>query len=473
MKTDLAIIGGGPAGMAAAVAAYGQGTKNIVIIERDKELGGILNQCIHHGFGLHTFKEELTGPEYALRYIAMVEERKIPCLLLSMVVKIDSGEEPGGTHRLSVMQDEKGLFEIEAKAVIMAMGCRERPRGALNIPGYRPAGIYNAGQAQYFVNIEGFMPGKNVVVLGSGDIGLIMARRMKLQGADVKMVAEIMPYSGGLTRNIVQCLEDFDIPLKMSHTIIDIDGNDRLKGVTIAAVDENLKPLPETAEYISCDTLLLSCGLIPENELSIAANTDIDDVTGGPVVNDRFETTVRGIFACGNVLHVHDLVDNVSREAAAAGKAAADYIIADISDWGEAKRPKIPPKTRYTPKADRNFDNQLVCIGCPASCLVTVTKQGDGSLTVTGNKCPVGDEYTRKELTAPTRYIASLIRVNGGKNNVVSVKTAADIPKEKIFDCMAEIRKTTVTAPVKAGDVLIKNVAGTGVDIIATCNNYD
>ena len=472
-KVDLAIIGGGPAGMAAAIAAYDKGIKDIIIIERDKELGGILNQCIHHGFGLHTFKEELTGPEYAIRYIEMVKERSIECLLVTMVTKIDSD---GQCHHLAVMTCQE-LIEIETKVIILAMGCRERPRGALNIPGYRPSGIYPAGQAQYFVNIEGFMPGRNVVVLGSGDIGLIMARRMKLQGADVKMVVEIQPYSGGLVRNIVQCLEDYDIPLKLSHTIIDIDGVDRLKGVTVAKVDENMKPLLDTAEYVPCDTLLLSCGLIPENELSLIAGTEMDEVTGGPIVNDRFETTVRGIFACGNVLHVHDLVDNVSIEATACGNAAADYILNEIKDWGEAKRPKIPPKSRYTPKTNRNevahhneasncMDTQIVCIGCPASCLVTVSP----NLTITGNACPVGDEYARKEITNPTRYIASLIRVANGKRNVVSVKTSADIPKGKIFACMNEIQNTTANAPIHAGDILIENVAGCGVDIVATCN---
>jgi CxxC motif-containing protein len=330
-----------------------------------------------------------------------------------------------------------------------------------------------------------------------------MARRMKLQGADVKMVVEIMPYSGGLTRNIVQCLEDYDIPLKMSHTIIDIDGKDRLKGVTVAAVDENMKPLPETAFYVPCDTLLLSCGLIPENELSLAAFasvdknrhsdggefaafasidenrkpasdapaiTRMDETTGGPIVNENLETTVRGIFACGNVLHVHDLVDNVSAESAAAGSAAADYILAGAMPWGEAKRPKIPPKTRYTPAAERDYGTQIVCIGCPASCLVTIDKSDPAGLKITGNKCRVGDEYVRKEITAPTRNLTSLIRVSGGDSNVVSVKTAADIPKEKIFACMDEIRQVTAHAPVTAGDILIENVASTGVNIVATVN---
>jgi CxxC motif-containing protein/NADPH-dependent 2,4-dienoyl-CoA reductase/sulfur reductase-like enzyme len=470
MNVDLAIIGGGPAGLAAAIAAYDKGIKDIVIIERDKELGGILSQCIHHGFGLHTFGEELTGPEYALRYIALVEERKIPCLLLTMVVNTvpEKGNSPG-LHRLTVMQAEKGQLEIVAKAVVLAMGCRERPRGALNIPGYRPAGIYTAGCAQRFVNIEGYMPGRSVVVLGSGDIGLIMARRLKLQGADVRMVAEIMPYSGGLTRNIVQCLEDYDIPLRLSHTIIDIDGKDRLKGVTVAAVDENLKPILDTAEYVPCDTLLLSCGLIPENELSHAVAAEMDEVTGGPVVNERLETTVRGIFACGNVLHVHDLVDNVSLEATACGNAAADYIQNGAADWGEAKRPKIPPKARYSPPKERDTATQLVCIGCPASCFMTVDMSDKTDIKVSGNSCKIGEEYARKEMTAPTRNIASLVRVDNG--DVVSVKTASPIPKGLIFDCMREIRATTATAPVRAGEVLIKNVAGTGIDIIATANS--
>ncbi|MCL2253192.1 MAG: DUF1667 domain-containing protein [Lachnospiraceae bacterium] len=480
MKADLAIIGGGPAGLAAAVAAYDKGIRNIVIVERDKELGGILNQCIHHGFGLHSFKEELTGPEYACRYIEMVNERKIPYLTLTMVVNISSS---GNRHHLTIMQEPQvppdGLNDlherkIEAKAVILAMGCRERPRGALNIPGFRPAGIFNAGLAQRFVNIEGYMPGRSVVVLGSGDIGLIMARRMKLQGADVKMVVEIMPYSGGLTRNIVQCLDDFGIPLKMSHTIIDIDGKDRLKGITVAAVDQDLKPLSDTAEYVSCDTLLVSCGLIPENELTKAAFADIDEVTGGPVVNEKLETTVRGIFACGNVLHVHDLVDNVSIEATAAGNAAADYINNGSSDWGMAKRPKIPPKNRYTPIKDRDFGSQLICIGCPAGCLLKVENYSPQdppeTMKVTGNSCPVGEQYAHKEMTAPTRFLTSLIRVSGGESKVVSVKTNADIPKGQIFACMHEIKNTVASAPISLGDILIKDVAGTGADIVATTN---
>ena len=267
MNTDILVVGAGPAGLAAAVAAKRSGIDNILVVERDKEPGGILNQCIHNGFGLHTFKEELTGPEYAARFIAQAEEAEIPLQLETIVVDI-SLEEDGVTKAVTCMNKTEGLFVIYAKAVILAMGCRERPRGALNIPGYRPAGIYSAGTAQHYVNVEGKMPGKEVVILGSGDIGLIMARRMTLEGAKVKVVAELMPYSGGLKRNIVQCLDDYGIPLKLSHTVVDIHGKERVEGVTLAKVDEQLKPIPGTEEYIACDTLLLSCGLIPENELS-------------------------------------------------------------------------------------------------------------------------------------------------------------------------------------------------------------
>ena len=325
---DLVIVGGGPAGLAAAVSARDHGIESILIIERDKELGGILNQCIHNGFGLHTFKEELTGPEYASRFIEQVAERGIEYKLNTMVMDI-AADAPSGnviTKKVTAMNREDGMFEIHAKAVILAMGCRERSRGALNIPGYRPAGIFSAGTAQRLVNMEGYMPGREVVILGSGDIGLIMARRMTLEGAKVKVVAELMPYSGGLKRNIVQCLDDFGIPLKLSHTVIDIEGKNRVEAVTIAEVGPDRKPIPGTEERYTCDTLLLSCGLIPENELSRSAGVAINPVTSGPIVNDSLETSIDGVFACGNVLHVHDLVDYVSQEATAAGKNAAAYI---------------------------------------------------------------------------------------------------------------------------------------------------
>lgn len=326
---DIVIIGGGPAGLAAAAAAKKAGVSKILILERDGELGGILNQCIHNGFGLHTFKEELTGPEYAERYIDKVRELGIEFRLNTMVMDISPQK------IVTALNRREGLMEIQGEAIILAMGCRERSRGALNIPGYRPAGIFSAGTAQRLVNIEGYLPGREVVILGSGDIGLIMARRMTLEGAKVKVVAELMPYSGGLKRNIVQCLDDYGIPLKLSHTVADIKGKERVEGATLIQVDEKGKPIPGTEEEYACDTLLLSVGLIPENELSRGMGVRLNPVTSGPLVNEGLETNMEGVFACGNVLHVHDLVDFVSQEAEMAGHQAAEYVKRKKRNKGE------------------------------------------------------------------------------------------------------------------------------------------
>ena len=339
------------------MAARKAGVENLLILERDSELGGILNQCIHNGFGLHTFKEELTGPEYAARFIAQAKELHIPYKLNTMVLDLAADK------TVTAMNKTDGLFQLHPKAVILAMGCRERPRGALNIPGYRPAGIYTAGTAQRMVNMEGYLPGRKVVILGSGDIGLIMARRMTLEGAQVQVVAELMPYSGGLKRNIVQCLDDFGIPLKLSHTVVDIQGKERVEGITLARV-ENGKPVPGTEEHYDCDTLLLSCGLIPENEISRSMGVELNPVTSGPSVNESLETNIPGVFACGNVLHVHDLVDYVSEEAGVAGKNAAKYIKCggDHADSGKEIPIVATDGVRYTvPKTLHvaNMDDEL------------------------------------------------------------------------------------------------------------------
>ena len=352
IKHDIVIIGGGPAGMAAAVAAYDNGVRDVVIIDREEKLGGILKQCIHNGFGLHKLGKELTGPEYAAHYEKAVSDRGIKVFYETMVTDISE-------DRIVTAQSTEGILKIEAKAVVLAMGCRERSRGALNIPGTRPAGVYSAGTAQKLINCMGYSVGKRVVILGSGDIGLIMARRMSLQGAKVEAVCEIMPYSGGLTRNIVQCLEDFDIPLYLSTTVAEIHGRGRVEGVTIAQVDENRRVIEETKRYIPCDTLLLSCGLIPENELTSLAGIPLSAVTSGALVDEHRQTEREGIFACGNVLQVHDLVDYVSDEAEIAGESAAEYVKGNLKTdetvktaVGNGVRYVLPQRVTASPEED-------------------------------------------------------------------------------------------------------------------------
>lgn len=347
----LVVIGGGPAGLAAAIKAREEGIEDILVLERDRELGGILQQCIHNGFGLHIFGEQLTGPEYAEKFIDKLKEMKIEYKCDTMVLDINKDK------KITAVNPEDGLMEINASAIILAMGCRERTRGALNIPGMRPAGVFTAGAAQRLVNMEGFTVGKRIVILGSGDIGLIMARRLTLEGAEVKMVLELMPYSSGLKRNIAQCLVDYDIPLLLSHTVVKVHGKDRVEGVTIAQVDENRKPIPETAQFVECDTLLLSVGLLPENELSKNAGIVLDRVVGGPVVNESMGTSIDGIFACGNVVHVHDLVDFVTGESYLAGKSAAKYIQGQIKRNGRTIKVAAQNGVRYTVPQSIRADN--------------------------------------------------------------------------------------------------------------------
>ena len=374
MKVDVAVIGGGPAGLAAALSARENGAENVLIIERDVRLGGILSQCIHNGFGLHMFKEELTGPEYAYRYIEKVENSDIKVMLDTMVLNIAKDK------IIHCINNQKGYVTVEAKAIVLAMGCRERTRGALNIAGDRPSGVYTAGSAQYMVNMQNLMPGKSVVILGSGDIGLIMARRMTWEGAEVKMVCELMSYSAGLKRNIAQCLDDNDIPLRFNYTVVKIHGKDRLEGVTVAQVDEKFKPIEETFEYVQCDTLLLSVGLIPENELTANLEVDMNPVTKGAVVDETRQCSMEGIFACGNVLHVHDLVDNVSKEAEIAGRYAAHYIKGGIKaereivvKSGENERYTLP---NYIRTNTDNLDIYFRVVKTLKPALINVTADG-------------------------------------------------------------------------------------------------
>ena len=474
-NVELAIIGGGPAGLAAAIEAHKNGIEDILLIERDRELGGILYQCIHNGFGLHIFKEEYTGPEYAEKYKEELLERKIEYRLDTMVIDLTEDK------IITAISAANGVEQIQAKAVILAMGCRERTRGAISIPGTRPAGILSAGTAQRYINMEGYMVGKKVVILGSGDIGLIMARRMALEGAEVLAVAELMPYSGGLIRNIVQCLEDYEIPLLLKHTVTEIKGRDRVEAVVISEVDDHGNPIADTAVEYECDTLLLSVGLIPENELTKKANVTMNPATRGPNVDKYMHTSGEGIFACGNVVHVHDIVDFVTEESRVAGTSAALYIkegatkqldfsLKDFKLKAAEAEKDIEEKIKYFQSKNRDAkadETIITCIACPIGCKMRIIQNGD-DIEVLDNKCPRGKIYGIEEMRNPTRIVPTTMKIQGGKLKRISVRTAKPIPKKMIFQAMKEINEKVVEAPVSVGDVLIEDVAGTGVDVVAT-----
>ena len=476
---DIVIIGGGPAGLAAAKSAAENGCTSVLLIERDTKLGGILNQCIHNGFGLSYFGEELTGPEYAyrateeLKSVNPVDHPSVEILLDTFVMEITSDK------KIYAMNKKDGYIEISAKAIILAMGCREKARGALAIPGTRPAGVMTAGLAQHYVNIDGYMVGRKVVILGSGDIGLIMARRMIFEGAKVLACIEIAPQPGGLARNITQCLQDYGIPLYLKRTVTAIHGKERLTGITVSQVDDKYAPIPGTEQEIECDTLLLSCGLIPENELSRKAGISIDPKTGGPFSSDVHETSVPGIFACGNVLHVHDLADNVTKEAIEAGKAAALYASGKASSTSEqaVSSPKVFPGKivrPIDPDAAKALENgispteegcsavrRMTCIICPKGCTLTVTLGSDPK--VTGNSCPRGEEYGISEISHPMRTLTSTIRVRKQDGSIgrISVKSKGEIPKEEIFTLSKKIHQTVIDAPVAVGDEVLPGVVAT------------
>ena len=461
---ELIIIGGGPAGMASALEAYEKGVKKILIIERNNRLGGILNQCIHNGFGLHYFKEELSGPEYASRFEALIEKTDIEVMLNTMVLSINENKDT--KEKVIQAASKDGYKVLSTKALVLAMGCRERTRGSIQTPGDRPAGVYTAGAAQRYVNIEGYLPGKRVVILGSGDIGLIMARRLTLEGAKVLACVEVMNHSAGLNRNIVQCLQDYGIPLYLSHTVTDVRGKDRVEQVVVSRIDDKFNPVPGTEIVFDCDTLLLSVGLLPENELTRQAGIEMNSVTRGPKLYANTETSMEGVFACGNVAHVHDLADNVSLEAQKAGAAAADYILNGAEHPDELLDINVEKLANYTgePVLEEGWKS-FVCIVCPKGCRIMVDPSG----SITGNSCKRGLEYAQKELTAPERTITSSVKLIGSKDaGRCPVRTSTAIPKEKISELADFLKTVEVAVPVKVGDVIVKNVLGTGADIIAT-----
>ena len=459
---DLIVIGGGPAGLAAACAAWERGLRKILLAERDRELGGILNQCIHNGFGLHYFKEELTGPEYARRFIEQLADTGVEVRLDTMVLEVTP------ERQVHMVGRDTGYRVEEAKSIILAMGCRERTRGAIAIPGTRPAGVLTAGAAQRYVNMEGWLPGRRAVVLGSGDIGLIMARRMTLEGAKVLACVELMPRSRGLARNIVQCLRDYDIPLLLSHTVTDIRGRERVEQVVVSRVDGECRPIPGTEMIFDCDTLLLSVGLIPENELTRQAGIEMDPRTGGARVRENMETSLHGVFACGNTAHVHDLVDHVTTESRRAGAAAARYVLAGCvsEEAGEASFHQAR-SAALGDAGDVDGRTVLVCTVCPRGCRLVADTSG-GGFAVMGNGCSRGIDYARAEVTCPTRVVTSTVRCRGGAHPRCPVKTDRPVPKSMIPQVMAALDGICAAAPVHVGQVLLADVCGTGAAIVAT-----
>lgn len=455
-RYDLVIIGAGAAGLAAAVEAYDRGIRSILLLEKDKYLGGILLQCIHNGFGLQEFREELSGPQYAQRFVDQLNERGIEYRVNSMVINITRDLQ---VHYSSL---EEGYVEVQAKAVICSTGCSERTRGSIATPGTRPSGVLTAGLAQRYMNIDGYMAGKRVFILGSGDIGLIMARRLTLEGAKVLGVAEIMPTTSGLTRNIVQCLNDYGIPLYLHHTVKEIIGRDRVEKVVICPVDDNLQFIEGRDMVFDVDTVLLSVGLLPNNPLLEKIGVRLHPRSKGPLVDENLQTSIPGIFACGNGLYVHDLVDKVSAEGRKAGRNAAAYINGTLAAAeAEFKVPAVGGEGHTLPE-----EGKFICIVCPRGCHLSV----DENLNVTGNSCPRGKEYAINEVTNPTRTITSTVAISGGELHRLPVMTSSPIPKGKIFEVMQEIDKVRACAPVRIGDVIIRDVLGTGSDIIATRN---
>lgn len=477
---DIIVIGGGPAGLASAVSAKRAGAGTVLLIERDHELGGILPQCIHTGFGLSEFKEELTGPEYAARWIKNLKDAGVVFLTNTMVLSITREKE------VTIMGVGTGIETIQAKAIILAMGCREKTRGALGIPGFRPAGIYTAGCAQRLVNIEGFMPGRNVVILGSGDIGLIMARRLTLEGAKVIAVCERMDKPGGLARNVQQCLDDFDIPLILSSTIFEIHGKKRVEGVTIGKVSSDNKPVPGTLERIDCDTVLLSVGLIPENELSRDIRIEMDPATGGPFVDAAMQTSVPGIFACGNVLMVYDLVDHVTEDAVRVGEAAARFV-QDKPVSSPSNAPSGPEEKGLPSGSDaqvsagtgqpEGFLREIICTVCPIGCKISIGRNSSGELIISGNTCKRGLQYATDEMLHPKRTLTTTMLQKStpcaGKSRactkrLIAVRSSRPIPLDQTMEIMKRIRHTIIKDAVKEGDVILSDVLGTGADIIVT-----